>query len=374
MIWRVLLLAGALVLSLPSVAATPTRPVSPPVAKALAKAPKVPGAIILVRRLGESDLAYTSGVRAFGGEPLRIDDEFRIASVSKTYVAAAALRLVEDGRLALSDPIATRLSSETTSALTAGGYAADKITVADLLSHRAGLRTHDTTAAFAEAVGANPGRRWTRADQIAIAIADGPPLSPPGKRFAYSDTGYVLVGEIIERVAGEPLATAIPRLLDFNRLGLQRTYWEPVPDGLLPAVPTNRAHAYQDKIDTAQFNPSFDTHGGGGLVSTGDDLLRFLEALVEGQLFREMATRDAMLAPALLPDPAGEGARYGLGVMQVQVGREACWGHDGHWGTRALWCPGKRGGYVITVNAAGKEAAAAFGALVKATDQMLLAR
>src|SRR5206468_13081783 len=97
-----------------------------------------------------------------------------------------------------------------------------------------------------------------------------------GTDFHYSDTGYVLLGEILERQTGHSLAGAYRSLLGLDRLGLLHTYLETLEP--TPAQATPRAHQYLGTTDTAGFDPSFDLYGGGGLVSTVNDLTRFYRA------------------------------------------------------------------------------------------------
>ncbi len=103
-----------------------------------------------------------------------------------------------------------------------------------------------------------------------FAMKHGKPLAKPGAEFHYADTGYILLGEILERRTGNSLATAYRTLLHFNKLGLADTYLETLEPK--PARAKQRAHQYLGTIDAADFDPSFDLYGGGGLVSTVDDL------------------------------------------------------------------------------------------------------
>jgi D-alanyl-D-alanine carboxypeptidase len=278
-------------------------------------------------------------------------------------------------KLKLTDPIVQRLPAPTTASLAAAGYDPAKITIADLMTHRAGLRDYATTQAYIEAVGADPGHTWTPAEQVAMTMAAGPPLSAPNTDYAYSDAGYVLIGEIIRRTTGQPLSKSVPDLVGFKRLGLTHTYWEPIPDGLVAAIPASRAHAYQDGIDTSAINPSFDIHGGGGLVSTAGDLMNFFQALLQGKVFAKPGTLASMQGPANRPVPPGEGKGYGLGIGLIEQGGVRCWGHNGHWGTAAYWCPARKSGFVMTINAAGQVASSRAQAIFKiATDMATAAR
>jgi len=113
----------------------------------------------------------------------------RIASNTKTFVAAAVLRLAEDGLLDLHKPLARLSPTATVATLRAAGYDADRLTPRMLLQHTGGLRDYATLAVFLDRVSAAPQHRWTRAEQLQLAMNDGPPLSAPGTAFHYSDTG-----------------------------------------------------------------------------------------------------------------------------------------------------------------------------------------
>ncbi|MGZ8766308.1 MAG: serine hydrolase domain-containing protein, partial [Acidimicrobiia bacterium] len=208
----------------------------------LAANPTVPGEAIAVRAPG-LDVTAATGLADVGGEnPLQAETPFRIASVTKTFVAAATLRLVEQGKLRLDDPISDYLSAESVMVLRADGYRTGKITVRQLLRHSAGLFDYAASDAYDDVNVSDPGHRWTRAEQLRFATTHGDPLGDPGEVFHYSDTGYLLLGEIIERVTDESLAAAVRRLIGFRKLGLDHTYWETFEEP--PAGQAPRAHQY----------------------------------------------------------------------------------------------------------------------------------
>src|SRR5207244_1064509 len=169
----------------------------------------------------------------------------------------------------------------------------------------------------------HPRHRWSRLEQVRLAVTHGKPLFPPGTDFHYSDTGYILLGEIVERVTGQGLGAAYRSLLHFDRLGLRQTYLETLEPK--PPHAALRAHQYLGGIDTAGFDPSFDLYGGGGLVSTVGDLGRFYRALLTGQVYEKAATLRTMLGKTR-PVRPGE---LGRGMFSESVGRARCWHHAG---------------------------------------------
>jgi D-alanyl-D-alanine carboxypeptidase len=312
----------------------------------VAATPSVPGEVLFVRAPGV-DFAGASGY--FDRErrvPLEPDDGFRIASNTKTFTAAAVLRLVEDGRIGLDDAIANHLSPGATAELARDGYDTAAITVRQLLTHTSGIYDYASDDAYEAAVVTEPQKRWTRDEQVRFAVDHGHPLSGPGAEAHYSDTGYVLLGEIIERTTGQPLPAAYRTLLGFDRLGLDHTYFEtlePTPPGV--GAP---AHQYVGDIDFATADPSFDLYGGGGLVSTMADLATFYKALFTGRVFDEPSTLATMLR-----QPDARGARgFGMGIFRATIAGEDCWGHSGFWGSDVEYCPDARLTIVRAINQA----------------------
>ncbi|MBK7188967.1 MAG: beta-lactamase family protein [bacterium] len=174
---------------------------------------------------------------------------FRIASNTKTYVAATVLRLAEEGRLSLEAPLADLLPPDLATVLAADGYALEAMTVRQVLSHTAGLADHSGDDRYGEAIIADPAHAWTREEQVQRCAAMFDPLGPAPAPYRYSDTGYVLLGGIVERVTGKPLAAAVREQLGFARLGLGATWWEdaePEPAGAGPA-PTRPPRRADDR-------------------------------------------------------------------------------------------------------------------------------
>ncbi len=277
-------------------------------------------------------------------QPLTPDFSFRIASVTKTFVAAAIHRHVEQGSLRLQDTLDRLLSENTRALLNRYGYRTDRITVAQLLAHTSGLPDFAETPDYLVAVLADPFRRWTRWEQMEFAVSRFAKVGEPGQVFAYADTGYLLLGEILEQRGGLPLAEAYRYGLDFARLGLTSTWLEslePEPAGAKP-----RLTQYFGDLELNATDPSFDLFGGGGLVSTVADLNRFMAALFAGQVVNA-ASLASMTTATVEP-------RAGRGLIQYRLGATDCWGHEGLWGVLMVHCPtaGVSLSLVLTAHAA----------------------
>jgi D-alanyl-D-alanine carboxypeptidase len=305
------------------------------VEEAVRASPSIPGLVVHVEASGRDlDVSVAAGVadRATS-TPLTPDAGLRIASNNKTFTAAAILRLVEQERVGLDDPIADRLAPPTVDALRAGGYRPDVITVRQLLLHTSGIYDYGKDPAYQAAVNAEPAKRWTRLEQVRWAVDHGTPVAEPGAAYAYSDTGYILLGEILEQTTGTPLAEAYRSLLDFADLHFEATYLEslePAPPGV-----AGRAHQYVGDVDGFDADPSFDLYGAAGLVSTVDDLATFYRALLRGDVFTEPDT----LATMLEIPPSNTDAGAGMGIFRLDVAGNTCWSHSGFWGTFVVTCP-----------------------------------
>ena len=320
----------------------------------LAVWPAMPARLLHVLGPGlEADVEVAAGVADLTtGEPLRPGSRFRIASVTKSFVAAATLRLVEDGRLSLESTVATLLEGEYDDMLRSGGYDTEAITLRHLLTHTSGIYdfaadAYDPTITdgFEAQCEADPGRRWTRFEQVGFAVSHGHPYGPPGTLWGYSDTGACLVGEILERVTGVTMGAAIRELVGFERLGLTHTWQETIEPEPLDLLPLS--HQYEGELDIAVMDASADLYGGGGLMSTCRDLARFFRALLRGEVFREPATLAAMtttMEGVPLTEEAGwpeDPSTCGMFLFRREIGGETWWGHDGHWGTTAFTCPAR---------------------------------
>ncbi len=324
------------------------------VAADLAAWPTMPARLLHVLAPGlEVDVEVAAGVADLAtGESLRPGSRCRIASVTKSFVAAAALRLVEDGRFSLDSTVATLLAGEYDELLRSGGYATETITLRHLLTHTSGIYDFAADAydanivdGFEAHVERDPRRRWTRFEQIEFAVSHGHPYAPPGTVFGYSDTGACLVGEILERVTGTTMGAAIRELAGYERLGLAHTWQEsiePEPRDLPPL-----SHQYEGEIDVADMDASVDLYGGGGLMSTCRDLARFFRALLRGEIFRDPTTLTTMtttLEGIPLTEEAGwpeDPSTQGMFLYRREIVGETWWGHDGYWGTTAFTCPAR---------------------------------
>ncbi|MBI9066811.1 MAG: beta-lactamase family protein, partial [Salinivirgaceae bacterium] len=260
------------------------------------------------------------------------DQTFRIASVTKTFVAATILRLWEDNKISLDDPITKFVSEKHINILKNGGYKVDKILIKHLLTHSSGLSEHTNSYKF-EVAFLKTKHVWSRTEQISDLIIYSNPVGDVGEKFSYSDTGYILLGEIIENVTGKSMGDAILEQLDLKKLGIKDTYMEDFNGDFSG----RRIHQYQDKSDTYYFHPSMDYYGGGGLLSTTADLSCFFQNLFNHKIFHNRNTLDTMLTPIVYN--AEQPLDYRMGVWKIDIEGKIAYTHSGFWGTQVIYIP-----------------------------------
>lgn len=270
---------------------------------------------------------------------------FRIASNTKTYVAAAVLRLVENGQIDLDAPLSRYIGPELDSLLKSDGYDTESMTIAQVLSHTSGLDDHTNDPRFEERIFAEPQYKWTAGEQLKALVEWRDPVGAPGEKFNYSDSGYIILGRVIERLTGQKLGPAVRQLLGFEKLGLDITRWEYMEEVRAGSGP--RAHQYYGEVDVTDFHASFDLYGGGGIVTDTRELTMFMRKLLTGQVFAEGSTMAEMTTRGK--------SSYRLGLMVRKCrGREA-FGHQGFWNTFAYHYPSLDltiGGCILNHNAA----------------------
>ncbi len=317
----------------------------------------VPGAALYVvaPHLGFDD-GVAAGVRDPGTlAPFSYRSPLRVASNTKTFVALALTRLGMQGVLDLDGPLGPVLPAEL-EALLSPVYDLEAITPRDLLTHCSGLRCHTDDPRFLRDILANPFRRWTREEQVARAVALGGPLGAPGKCPYYSDTGYVVLGAVLERSTGPSLGPALRSVVDYNALGLHGTWFELSEP---PASAEPRARQYTGDDDATQWHPSMDLYGGGGLISTVRDLARFFSILPTLPELAEMRRT-----------PASTACELRAGLFERRVAGCTVLSHAGYWGTVAQVVP--EAGFAIAAAVTQREAANRLQQVVDAVIEELL--
>jgi D-alanyl-D-alanine carboxypeptidase len=229
------------------------------------------------------------------------DTLVRLGSITKMFTAVVVLQLAQEGKLDLDAPIATWLPDIV--------QLADTTTPRHLLHHSSGIFDYLEDRRFFGPAYQNPNRGWSPAELVAMANQFGPAFRPGTEgAWQYSSTNYVILGMLVEQVTGRPMAQEMRQRI-FEPLGLTHTFFSPYekPQGTL-------AQGYIDYSDRADVSMTF-VFATGNIVSTADDLRRFVDALFGGQLL----TDESLRMMATVEDTGGAyempELRYGLGVM-----------------------------------------------------------
>ncbi|WP_275561796.1 serine hydrolase domain-containing protein [Streptomyces sp. 5-6(2022)] len=312
-----------------------------------------PGALLEVRnRRGSAVL--TSGVANVKSHaPMRRDSRFRIGSMTKPFVATVVLQLVGERRVALDAPVERYLPG----VIRGHGNDGRVITVRQLLQHTSGVPDILDYLTPQEVLKDPLAHHDTR-DLVNLALAH-PPTFEPGTGWRYSNTNYLLAGLLIERVTGHTYGEEIRRRV-IAPLGLRETY-VPGDDPTIPG-PHPRGYARPGEnaplLDITAINPTV-AGPAGGMISSGTDLNRFLDALVRGELLRPAQLRQMMTTrPTGNPD----GRAYGLGLESrpLPCGGGLYWGHGGDipgYGTvGGATVDGRQATVMVNVNPGGTDA------------------
>jgi D-alanyl-D-alanine carboxypeptidase len=269
------------------------------------------------------------------GVAIKPNDVLRVGSITKTYVASTILSLAHDQKLGLDDPLSMYSPSFPNAAA---------ITVRQLLNHTSGIFNYTDDPNWQAQLAADPGHVWTPDELVAFAAAQ-PPYFAPGMGWTYSNTDYILLGQIAEQAGGAPIQTQIrsrflgPLSLDLTSLG--------------GAEPTkgHLAHGYDGFADvTTEFDMS-SAWAAGAMQASAGDLVTWAEALYGGD-----ALDPSSLSEMLMGVPTDEpGLEYGLGVMimDASVAGDLAYGHSGSifgYQSNVVYWPNERYAVGLVVN------------------------
>jgi D-alanyl-D-alanine carboxypeptidase len=298
-----------------------------------------PGFAVLVARGDEVLYRGACGRASLElGVPLSPDHVFRLASVTKQFAAAGLLKLVDEGRLSLDDPL---------SKFVPGFPNGDAISVRMLLNHTSGIRSYTDMPEIM--AGGGIMKDLTTA-QLVDSFRDAPPDFAPGEGWHYNNSAYVLVGAVIEAVAGKPWDAYLGEAF-FEPLGMAHTRGG---HAAVEAVIPGHVQGYGRRGDRwvpMRYLSMSQPHAAGALVSTVDDLLRWNRALHGGRLLAPDTYR-AMITPV------GKAAEndYGYGIMTGTLRGEPVLQHGGGifgFSTYLLYLPGHDTTVAVLYNADG---------------------
>lgn len=281
--------------------------------------------IVQVTRDGQDIYTGATGT-SMTGVPATADMHFRSGSFGFTYIGEIFAKLVDQGKVSLDDPLSTWLPDLPK---------ADKITVKNLLNMTSGYADYVYQTSLQKSYYADPFQQWTNEQLIDIGIS-APMLFEPGTNWAYSHTNYVILGEVLEKITGQPMAEVMREYV-IDPMGLTGTS----TNDDTPAIPEPVLHSFSSerreflKIPAAVgfyeeatfWNPSWTTAEGAVLTSTISDLSRSMAIVGSGEQVSPEVHQE-QVGPNLVgfgkADPTGrcevcrentEAGSYGLGVV-----------------------------------------------------------
>lgn len=273
------------------------------------------------------------------------DQPFHTASVGKTFTSVIVARLVEDGHATFEDPIAAYLPSALMDRLHVykGKDYSQDIRIKHLLSHTSGLpdfyeEKPKRGKPFMQEVFEDPARFWTAEETVLWSKAHLEPRFPPGEGLHYTDTGYNLLGLLIESITSKRYEEALHEFI-FQPLQMNHSYLAQYSE---PAVRSEYSTAQLNwegrKIRVDEYRSLSSFYAGGQTVCTTEDLLRFMQALVQNRLVKEDSLRRMQSWHRM-----GMGLDYGYGLMKLQflpfTSKYTAWGHLGASGAFLLYAP-----------------------------------
>ena len=270
-----------------------------------------PGMAVLVARGDEVLYRGARGMASIELDvPLSPDHVFRIGSVTKQFAAAGLLKLVDDGKVALDDPL-TRFLPDYPKG--------DAVTVAQLLNHTSGIQSYTSIPGYM----GQEIRRDLDTEALIAVFRDKPAPFAPGSSWDYNNSGYVLVGAVIEKASGKGWSTYLHEAL-LQPLALTHTR-----DGATRQIIPGHATGYSSDgngVVQAGLLSMTQPHAAGALVSTVDDLWRWNRALHGGKVlsadsYTRMTTPEGQAAEA--------GRNYGYGIFRTTVRNRTAFEHGG---------------------------------------------
>ena len=245
-------------------------------------------------------------------EPVRTDSQYHTASVGKTMNATVFGMLVDEDKISFDDKIKTWLDDDILEGLFVlnGTDYSDQVTIRHLLKHTSGVACYfgdpvKSDKMLMELIIDDPDLLFTPEELIAFTRDNQEPVGKPGQQFHYSDTGYILLGLILEAIEGKPYSDILEERI-FEPLDMKNSYLMFYQEG-----PADMLGIYLNGIDLSGRNALSVDWSGGSIVTTMDDLLTFMMALVNG----ELVSGEVYQQMTDFSESFDNGIYYGMGMM-----------------------------------------------------------
>ena len=259
------------------------------------------------------------------GQAPPMDGEVRVGSASKTFVAVVVMQMVQEGKVGLDEPIETYLPG----LIRGEGVDGSKITVRQLLQHTSGLPEYTDTYLSSRAAQSENMQHYVPPRDLLGTALGKPAAFEPGAQWKYTNTNYIVLGMLIERVSQRPVGEQIDERI-VKKLGLSHTYFPaPGEEKIRGTHPQGYHLSAGGKLeDITEMDPAW-AWAAGAMVSTPSELNTFFQAVFDGRLLTQ-ASIDEMKKGVDVDSSELPGAVYGLGLIgrSLSCGGTA-WGHGG---------------------------------------------
>ncbi|MEL6918151.1 MAG: serine hydrolase domain-containing protein [Bacteroidota bacterium] len=299
---------------------------------------------LLFLKNGKTGFTFNEGLGIVGrnDHPVDASYQYNVASITKTLVSTIVLQLFEEEKLGIDDFIKNYLETidfvrYDELHIYKGKKYQDTLTIEMLLNHTSGIADVfvDAETRFNLSVLFHPKRQYTAQKFYKRYFRynlNKKPANIPGKGYHYSDINYMLLGFIIEKIEKKPLAEVIRERI-LSPLHLKNTYFEYYEE---ERGAGKRIDAFLNKINiTKRINTSYEW-GGGGIVSTAEDMAIFIEALFNMKLFKDRTTLKRMID---ISKTTAYDKSYGLGIYKWELDGKVFYGHGGFYGSILAYSP-----------------------------------
>ncbi|WP_037899430.1 serine hydrolase domain-containing protein [Streptomyces sp. NRRL S-350] len=319
-----------------------------------------PGAFAVIRNHGDQEdtRSLTVGKADLDGTPMNSSWRFRVGSNSKMFTAVLVMQLAEEGRIDLDKPLRDYLPDGTLP----DGWT---MTGRQVMEHRAGIFDHtndlleqageETTSAFEARIRT---KVYDPRDLVAMSVKHGVQYTP-GSRYSYSNTDFVLLGLAVEHLTGRPYPEVLNERI-IRPLGLRKTSFV-VPDQKIRGAHVTGYLTNDDRskplLDSTEQTGSW-VWSAGAVISSAEDLDRFLSALVAGSSGGLVSDASLQQMTAALPTPTAK-ISYGLGLRRISLSCGDVYGHGGivqGFQTQSFATPDGRRSVVVFANASNNGA------------------
>jgi len=280
--------------------------------------------------------------------PVKKDQPFHVASIGKIFTTVLIYQIIESGKLKLDDRISKVLSPDLLKNLFVyeGVDYSEKVTISDLLEHTSRVADYfealdKNDKSLLDEIQKNPDKLWTPKEILDYTRLNKKAVGKPSEKFHYSDTGFILLGLIIEKITNKSFEKIIQEKI-FSPLGMKNSYVylrsEPIDKSKLAPISTMMLG---DK-DVTNYKSISADWAGGGIISTAQDLLLFHQALIKGKLISNLNYSSLVGKNKFL-----DGIYYGKGLMTVRFNDMSflmpktpeLYGHSGLLGTLLFYSP-----------------------------------